>query len=408
MIIADLHAHSKYARATSKAIDIYNLEKWAKVKGLNLLGTGDFQHPEWNKHIKETLEQKDNGILVSKNGFNFILQTEISLMYSQGGKGRRVHLVMLAPNLEVADQIIEALLKKGRLDYDGRPIFGFSAIEFVEMMNEISDKIEIIPAHIWTPWFGVLGSKSGFDSIEEAFQEKAGKIHALETGISSDPAMNWRLSGLDKFQLVSFSDMHSAWPWRIGREATLFDVELSYKNILNAIRTGNGLSSTVETDPGYGIYHFDGHRKCNVVLDPKESIKNKDICPVCKKPLTIGVQHRVEVLSDREDGFKPKNAKPFLTLIPLTELIAAYLGIKMLNSKGVWDVYNKLIKFFDSEFNILMNVAEIDLGKVVGEKLAKIIIDNRHGKICVKPGYDGLYGKVDLGADNPQRSLNGF
>ncbi|MBU1245878.1 MAG: endonuclease Q family protein [Nanoarchaeota archaeon] len=408
MIIADLHIHSKYSRATSKAIDIYNLEKWAKIKGVNLLGTGDFTHPKWIKHIKETLEQKDNGILVSKNGFNFILQTEISLMYSQGGKGRRVHLTILAPNLEVADQIIEALLKKGRLDYDGRPIFGFSGIELVEMMEDIGDKIEIIPAHIWTPWFGVLGSKSGFDSIEEAFQEKARKIHAVETGISSDPAMNWRLSGLDKFQLVSFSDMHSAWPWRIGREATLFDVELSYKNILSAIRTGGGLNSTVETDPGYGIYHFDGHRNCNVVFDPKESIKHKDICPVCNKPLTIGVQHRVEVLSDREEGFKPKNAKPFLTLIPLTELIAAYLGIKMLNSKGVWEVYNKLIKFFDNEFNILMNVAEIDLGKVVNEKLAKIIIDNRHGKISIKPGYDGLYGKVDLGAANPQKNLSGF
>lgn len=823
MIIADLHIHGKYSRATSKQLDLYNLEKWAKVKGINLLGTGDFTHPKWIKHIKETLTEKD-GILTSKNGFNFILQTELSLIYTQDGKGRRIHYVILAPNVEVVEQINEALLKIGRLDYDGRPIFGFSSIELVEMMEGISDKIEIIPAHCllpdsyvhtlngmkkineiikkdnvlthkgryrkvekvhkrkysgevirvipacmklgnyftpehpiysiksyktcknvphtickpgcaylkrgckkkefekyknewnqvkdlekgdiilyprytkvkdkkfiylhdfvkdyykdeeyikprkekifvknlpvkdkidinndfcrligyylaegytvkdrvcftfseneqdyildvkdlitkvfgnfvniqirpernskgasivvhskilkqffeifyskkpykaynkyllpwfidlpfdkltnlllgwwrgdtgctssvdlcnqfkqisikmgilpsisfigsdsvnqrrikkpnliegrkitcnkdqfvfthlsffpssyclnklpefkkyssklnrrkgwidknyiylpilkinkkkykgfvynlevkqdnsylteslavhncWTPWFGLLGSKSGFDSVKECFQEKTNKIHALETGLSSNPAMNWRLSNLDKFQLVSFSDLHSFWPWRIGREATLFDVGLSYRNILNAIRTGNGLDSTIEVDPAYGKYHFDGHRSCNISFNPNESVKHKDICPVCNKPLTIGVEHRVEVLADRRVGFKPVNFKPFLTLMPLSELIASYIGVKQAGSKTVWNIYDKLIKFFESELNILLYVNEADLRKVVDDRLALIIMENRKGKLVVKPGYDGVYGELDLKARNPQKNLSGF
>ena len=405
MIISDLHVHSRFSRATSKAIDIPNLEKWARIKGLDLLGTADFQHPLWSKEL-DVLEERE-GILYTKTNFPFIWQTEISLMYSQGGKGRRIHHVILAPNKDVVKQITSFLGSKGRLDYDGRPIFGFTSIELVDAMLDISKDIEIIPAHVWTPWFGLLGSKSGFDTAEECFEDRTKYIHALETGLSSDPGMNWRLSALDKFQLVSFSDLHSFWPWRIGREATAFDCDLSYQNILKAIRTGEGLSSTIEVDPNYGKYHFDGHRNCNVRLSPKESAKVGNICPKCGKPLTVGVMSRVDELADREEGFKPENAKPFNRLIPLSELICTAKGINGLYAKKVWEVYNKMIEFYKSEFNILLNVPFNDLKKVVDDKLAELIIRNREGKIKILPGYDGEYGELTLEKED-QQSLTGF
>jgi len=408
-LIADFHIHSKYARACSKDITFENLEKWARIKGLNVIGTGDFQHPKWILDIKEKLKEDENGILWSKTNFPFVLQTEISLMYTQDGKGRRVHFVILAPNLEVADQIIEALGKKGRMDYDGRPIFGFSAIELVEMMMGINKDIEIIPAHAWTPWFGILGSKSGFNSIEECFKEKSKFIHAIETGMSSDPEMNWRVSSLDKYSLVSFADIHSFWPWRLGREATIFDCELKFKEIINAIR--NKKLETIETYPEYGKYHFDGHRNCGVSFDPKDANKINKICPKCKKLLTIGVQNRVDELADREEGYIPEDAKPFTKLIPLTELIAIVYDIKQLSSKNVWAIYNKMIDNFNSEFNILLNVPYNNLIKVVDERLANVIIKNKEGKLKIEPGYDGVYGKVLLN-DNErivkQKSLSEF
>ncbi|MBI2671003.1 DNA helicase UvrD, partial [Candidatus Woesearchaeota archaeon] len=321
-IITDFQIHSRFARATSKDITIENLEKWARIKGLNLLGTGDFQHPKWFDEINENLEEDSNGILWSKTKFPFFWQTEISLMYTQDGKGRRIHHLILAPNKDIAGQIIEALGRKGRLDYDGRPIFGFSSIELVDMMMSISKEIEIIPAHVWTPYFGLFGSITGFDSVEECFKEKSKYIHAIETGMSSTPDMNWMISSLDKYALVSNSDMHSHWPWRLGREANIFDIKLSYKNIINAIRTRKGFIETIETDPNYGKYHYDGHRNCNFSCSPEESRKLKNICPVCNKPLTIGVLNRVEQLADREYGFMPKDAVLFKKIIPLSELIA--------------------------------------------------------------------------------------
>ena len=396
MIFADLHMHSKYSRATSKDLDIPNLEKWGKIKGLNLIGTGDFTHPVWIENLKRDLVEGENGILRSKGGMNFLLQTEINLMYTQGGKGRRVHHLILAPNFNVVDQIREALGKKGRLDYDGRPIFGFSSIELVDMMREISEDIEIIPAHVWTPWFGLLGSKSGFDSVEECFEDRTKYIHALETGLSSDPAMNWRLSSLDKYTLISNSDSHSFWPWRIGREANVFDFELSYKNILNAIRTKQGLIETIEVDPGYGKYHFDGHRNCDVCFNPKETVKNKGICPKCGRPLTIGVLSRVEELADRPEGFKLDGAIPFKRLMPLAELIAKQIGIKQLYSKSVFSKYMGVVNSFESEFNVLLNESEKSLSEFLDKKLVDVIIKNREGKILVKPGYDGVYGEPKL------------
>ncbi len=394
-MIVDLHIHSRYSQACSKYIDFENLEKWARVKGIDVLGTGDFQHPLWRKDI-DALEEDEHGILRTKNGFPFIWQTEISLIYTQGGKGRRVHHVILAPNRDVADQITESLGKKGRLDYDGRPIFGFSSIELVDMMSGISKDVEIIPAHVWTPWFAIFGSKSGFNSIEECFKEKAKYIHAIETGMSSDPAMNWRLSKLDNINLVSFSDSHSFWPWRLGREATIIDTELKYKEIINAIRTGKGLKGTIETVPDYGRYHLDGHRSCNVVFDPKESKKYNGICPVCKKPLTIGVLNRVEELADRPEGFKPEGKPEFKKLIPLTELIAKVINIKQLASKKIWNTYNDLIEKFGSEFNILLNVEKKELEEKIGKRLADVIIKNREDKLKIKAGYDGVYGEVIL------------
>jgi len=288
MIFADLHIHSRYSRATSKNLSIKNLEKWARIKGLNLLGTGDFTHPEWLKELKNELKE-DEGILKTESGFNFILQTEISLMYSQDGKGRRIHLLILAPSFEIIDQINSYLGKKGRVDYDGRPIFNIPCYELVENLMSISKDIEIIPAHCWTPYFGIFGSITGFGSMDDAFKDKVKYIHAFETGLSSDPEMNWRLSALDKFSILSFSDSHSFWPWRLGREATVFDLKkISYKDLIYSIRNKK-IEFTIETNPAYGKYHFDGHRLCNYSCSPEESIKNNNICPVCKKPLTIGV-----------------------------------------------------------------------------------------------------------------------
>lgn len=401
--ITDLHIHSRFSRATSKALTIPNLEKWAKIKGVNILGTGDFTHPEWIKELKQQLTDDGGGILKTKTGFPFILQTEISLMYSQGGKGRRIHILILAPNLDVVSQITGYFGKKGRLDYDGRPIFGINVIEVVEALKSISKDIEIIPAHIWTPWFGLLGSKSGFDSYEEAFQDQVKHIYALETGISSDPAMNWRLSKLDKYTILSFSDLHSFWPWRMGREATLFDFkELTYKNLIKAIRTKQGHLGTLEVNPAYGRYHFDGHRLCKFSCSPKESIEKNNICPVCHKPLTIGVEHRVEELADRPEGYKPKDAMFFKTLLPLHEILSKLLASGMATQK-TWREYNSLIKEFDNEYNILLNVPEIELKKITTDKIAQTILKNREAKLKVKAGFDGEYGEVILETDKQEK-----
>lgn len=391
-IISDLHIHSKYSRATSPDLNIENLEKWAKIKGINLLGTGDFTHPKWFKELKDNLIESD-GILKTKNGFNFIPQTEISLIYTDG-RGRRVHLIVLAPNLEIVQQITDYLGKKGRLDYDGRPIFKIPCPEFAEEMMKISEDIEIIPAHAWTPWFGVFGSATGFDSIEEAFKDQAKNIHSFETGMSSDPAMNWRLSRLDKYSIVSFSDCHSFWPWRIGREATAFELkEVTYKNIIDSIRT-NKILFTIETSPSYGKYHFDGHRLCNFSCSPEETKeKYKGICPVCKKPLVIGVMNRVEELADKDrpDGFARKNSRPFKSILPLHEILASALGVSM-TTKKVWEIYNNLIAKFGNEYEILLNADIKEIAKLTDERIANYILRNREGKIQVKPGYDGEYG----------------
>jgi uncharacterized protein (TIGR00375 family) len=394
-IIADLQIHSRFARATSKDITLDKLEEYAKIKGVNLLGTGDFQHPKWNKEIKEKLKEDDKGILWSARGFPFIWQTEVSLMFSQGGKRRAIHLLIFAPNTEIADKIISYLGSKGRLDYDGRPIFGITGELLVKELKEISEKIEIIPAHCMTPWFGLYGSDSGFDSLEECFGEQAKNIHAIESGMSADPAMLWRFK--ESVNVVSFSDAHSFWPWRIGRECTIFELdELSYDNIMKAIITGHGLKGTIETPPEYGKYHYDGHRNCNFSCSPEETEKLNGICPNCGKKLTIGVDSRVEQIAKESKGFIPKNPKPYYKLIPLHELIAFAYKTTMA-SKKAWTIYNELISKFENEFNILLNVKKEDLIKEkINETLIELILLGREGKLKVKPGYDGVYGEVVL------------
>ena len=401
-IISDLHIHSSYSRACSKDLNFENLEKYARIKGIGLLGTGDFTHPKWIQEIKSKLKEDENRILRTSSGFPFVLQTELSLAYTQGGKGRRIHYILMAPSLDIVSQITEFLLKKGRVDYDGRPIFGFGSIELVEKMNEISNYIEVIPAHAWTSWFGIFGSESGFDSIKECFGDKARYIHAIETGMSSDPAMNWRIKDLDNVTLVSNSDCHSYWPWRMGREANVFEMkELNYKNVLAAIREQKGFIQTVETPPSYGKYHFDGHRLCGVVMSPQESAEHKNICPKCGKKMTIGVLNRVEQLAepDRPEGFIPKGRIPFKSLIPLSEIIAELNGVPVASRK-TWQIYNALIERFGNEYNVLLETAEDELQKVVDEKLTAAIMKNREGKIKVMPGYDGEYGKPVLNGNS--------
>jgi len=384
-VTADLHLHSRYSRACSKSITLPTLEKYARLKGLTLLGTGDFQHPKWLPELKQNLTDNGKGILMTKTNFPFALQTELSLIYSQDGKGRRVHNVVLAPNFEVADQIVEYLGKKGRLDYDGRPIFNIPCPDFVEDLKKISKEIEIIPAHAWTPWFSVFGSMSGFNSLQECFKDQTKHIHAIETGLSSDPGMNGRLSQLDNVALISSSDSHSAYPWRIGREATVFDMkELSFAELIKAIKENN-IVETIEFYPEEGKYHYDGHRSCGTCLSPKESLAMKKICPGCKKQMTIGVASRVEELADRE---KPANAKPYRNLIPLSEIISHIIG-SPIASKKVWEQYFKLTSAFGNELSVISAKAT-EIAKHVDQKIANAI--EQASKAKWKPGYDGVYG----------------
>ncbi|MBW2994396.1 endonuclease Q family protein [Candidatus Woesearchaeota archaeon] len=403
-IISDLHIHSRYSRACSKQISIANLEKYAKIKGVNMMGTGDFQHPEWQKELKKELSDDGSGIAKTKNGFPFVYSTEVSLIYTDG-RGRRIHLVALAPDMATVEQITDELGKRGRLDYDGRPIFKIPCPEFVEMMRGINKDIEVIPAHVWTPWFGLFGSMSGFDSINEAFKDQAKHIHAIETGLSSDPPMNWRMSQLENRQILSFSDLHSYWPWRIGREATIFDLKkLTYTDLLKAVRTGKGVVETLEFFPEEGKYHYDGHRNCNVCISPQEAIKLKNICPVCKKPLTIGVLHRVDELADKPEGHKPKTAKPFRHMIPVSELISAGVGTGV-NTQKVWKVYNDLIAEFGNEMKIALDASEDKLKKIASEKVVDLIMRNRGQKIEFQPGYDGEYGRPIFDATKKQKPI---
>ena len=401
-MISDLHIHSRFSRACSSAINFENLVKWARIKGLHLLGTGDFTHPKWVEEIKEKLKSNGKGFYYHQD-FPFVISGEISLIYTDKGKGRRIHLVILVPSIEIAEKINSYLDAKGRRDYDGRPVFKISGGEFVEEMMKISTEIEIIPAHIWTPWFGLFGSMSGFDSLKECFGKQIENIHSIETGMSSDPEMNWRIKELEGKSIVSFSDAHSFWPFRLGREATIFRRCDSYFELIKQIRE-NDFIATIETDPAYGKYHWDGHRNCNFSSGPEKTKELNGICPVCKKPLTRGVEYRVEEIENPESNYL--NKKRFYKILPLHEIIALSTGNSNMQSKKVWKIYDNLIKEFGNELEISLNVS-LDklLEKNIEDKLARLIIKNRFGKIKVKPGYDGEYGVAQLGEIENQGKL---
>lgn len=393
--LADFHLHSKYSRATSKDLDIDHLSFWARKKGVGLLGTGDFTHPLWLKELKSKLKPVAEGIFSHKNT-HFILTCEISNIYSKNGKTYRIHSVLLAPSFKTVEKLNKALTARGmNLKSDGRPILGMDVKETFKIALDIDEKCFLIPAHIWTPWFSLFGSKSGFDKIEDCFEELTDKIHALETGLSSDPAMNWRLSALDRFTLVSNSDAHS--PQKIGRECNMFNCRLSYDDIIDTLekKDKKRLLYTVEFYPEEGKYHYDGHALCHVSFSPAESKRHNNICPECKKPLVLGVMHRIDELADRPQGYKPKDFIPYRNLVPLDEIIADAKGMGK-TSQAVQREYESIINQFDTEFNVLAQVKEADLKKVLSPQIAQGILRARAGQISILPGYDGEYGKIAI------------
>jgi len=428
--IADLHIHSKYSRATSKDTNIENLNKWAHIKGVHILATGDFTHPLWLKELKENLEPAENGLYKLKNqkskiknqnkfllngNYNhvfetrFLLTTEISSIYSKNGKTRKVHNLVFVPSFEVAEKINTHLGWLGNLKSDGRPILGLDCKELAKIVFNISPEAMIIPAHAWTPWFSIFGSFSGFDSIEECFEEYAKEIFAIETGLSSDPEMNWRVSKLDRITLISNSDAHS--PSKIGREANIFEGEdINYALIKDAIKQGAyaddnlklRLIKTIEFFPEEGKYHFDGHRNCDVCLEPEESLKYNNLCPRCGKPLTIGVMNRVCQLADRKKGEKPEKTIPFERMIPLEEIIADVLNMGV-GTKAVSEYYRNLIRAIGNEFKVLLSAPKAEITALSTPDIAEGIERVRQGMVHIQPGYDGEFGKISIFGENEER-----
>ena len=392
--IADFHIHSKYSRATSKDMDVAHIAEWAKRKGITLMGSGDFTHHLWLEELKSNFEDLGNGLFKCKDVY-FILTTEVSSIYSKKGRTYRIHNMILSPSFKTTDRINTALSRRGNLASDGRPILGLDAQELARMVFDIDENCMIVPGHIWTPWFSLFGSMSGFDRIQDCFEDQTSRIFALETGLSSDPAMNWRLSALDKFTLVSNSDSHS--PSKIGREANVFDCELSYKAIREVLKTKDRkrFLYTIEFFPEEGKYHFDGHRLCGVRFEPAQTREHKGVCPKCGKSLTVGVMNRVEQLADRPPGYRPSNAIPFRNLIPLQEIIAESKGVAPA-SVAVERDYLGCIAKFGTEFDILLKATPEELIKGLSRKVADGISRMRQGKISCKPGFDGEYGEISV------------
>lgn len=399
-ILADLHVHSKYAMATSPRSDLDSFSEWAKYKGIDLLATGDFCHPLWFKELKEKLKETESGSgIYSYKNTNYILQNEVSTIYYKNGKCKKIHHIIYAPSLEIVEQIIDVLKSKGDLKADGRPIFSISSPELVEIIMNISKDNEVASAHCWTPWFGVFGSKGGFDSLEDCYEDQTKHIHALETGLSADPPMFWRISALDKYNLISNSDCHS--PEKLGRELNELELtNLSYNNVLQALRTknrDNKILKTYEFYPEEGKYHIDGHRNCGISLNPQESKKYNNICPVCRKPLTLGVLHRVDDLADRQIGNKPNTAVPFQHLVPLREIISKVLN-KGVNTKGVEEEYFRFVNYFGNEFKVLTASKE-DLDLAGKSEISEAIWKAQNENLTLIPGYDGVFGKIEFRED---------
>ena len=415
--IADFHVHSKYSRATSPEMSPEGLWRWAQLKGIKVIGTGDFTHPQWIEELRKKLEPAAEGLFSLKKKYRagpvpdscktdifFILSAEISCIYRKNDKTRKVHCLLIAPAFEDALRINRRLSKIGNLSADGRPILGLDAKELLKIIIEEAPDAMLIPAHIWTPHFSVFGAISGFDSLEECFDELASHIQALETGLSSDPAMNWRLSSLDKITLISNSDAHS--PRKLGREANILETEISYASITSALKTGQGFAGTIEFYPEEGKYHADGHRVCGVCLSPEETIRYNYICPVCGRKVTIGVLHRVTKLADRKDGYRPEGAPPYRSIIPLDEIIAETMKMGV-NSKAVEKVYSKLLEDLGNEFGILLEAPVEDIELSGFPQVAGAISRMRENKIHIAPGYDGEFGKIKIFEELKRKEVKG-
>ena len=422
--LADLHIHSRFSRATSKELDFRLLAAWSRVKGLDVLGTGDFTHPEWMAEIGEQLEPEDNGLFRLRDdrrlerrlpwleGYalpgrtRFMLVTEISSIYKAGGKVRKIHNLVFMPTLDAARSFTARLEKVGNLASDGRPILGLPARDLLEMVLQTDPSAFLVPAHVWTPWFSLFGSKSGFDTVEECFGDLSSEIFAMETGLSSDPAMNRMLSALDRYRMISNSDAHSG--ENLGREANIFSGPPSYAGILGALRgeaLGHKFQGTVEFFPEEGKYHLDGHRKCNVVMEPHETRARGGLCPVCGKPLTVGVLNRVMELADREQPVQPPNQPGFMSLVPLPEIISEILGVGP-KTKKTRAFYARCIARFGSEMDILRLTPPEDLAKV-SPVLAEAVTRMRRGEVVRRPGFDGEYGVISVFSPREQREIRG-
>jgi uncharacterized protein (TIGR00375 family) len=412
-VIADLHIHSRFSRATSEKMTVAEITRFARIKGLQIVGTGDFTHPRWLDELKHELrETPDSNLFKPVNEtastVNYMVTGEVATIFPFEGDIKKIHHVILTPSFETASQINDRLASRGNLASDGRPIIDMTAPQLVEEIMQVSKQNVVIPAHAWTPWFSLFGAFSGFDRIEDCYQDMTMHIPALETGLSSDPPMNWRLSSLDKFALVSNSDSHSHWPWRIGREANVFDLEkLTYDEVVDAIRKKDPkrFKYTIETDPAYGKYHWTGHRNCKVSFSPQEALKFGNRCPVCRRNLTKGVEQRVEELADRPAGFKPDNAIGFVHLLPLSEIITTVLGASYPSVHKVWEIYNTLVVRFGDEYTVLINAPFEAISQTVDPQIAEAIVRVREEKVKVVPGYDGVYGQLVL-SEAQEKSLD--
>lgn len=412
--VADLHIHSRYAGACSGQLTIPNLSKWAKFKGIDLLGTGDALHPLWQAELKRDLKELGNGLYEHQEK-KFIISTEVSCIYSEGGLTRRIHLIVLFPSLDSALKLSEVLNKKGaKLASDGRPILGMSSKQICDLVFGVDPKCIIIPAHIWTPWYSLYGSNSGFNSIKVCFGEFTEKIYAVETGLSSEPAMNWRIPELDNISIVSFSDLHSL-P-RLGREVTIIGGILSFADLTNSLKNQNIIGS-IEFFPEEGKYHFSGHRNCNIVYDPLQLKEKGEICPVCKRKLTIGVMQRVEELAKRsnedlrltiKDGVTKSETFPvragFRMLVQLEEIIAESLGVAVKTQK-VQAIYEKLVISLDPELKLLTKTSLDLISMTAGEKIAEGIKRVRERNLKIEPGYDNTYGVVKIFDETDKQDL---
>ncbi|MCL5786932.1 MAG: endonuclease Q family protein [Candidatus Marsarchaeota archaeon] len=404
--ITDLHIHSRYAAACSDKLTIENIERAAEEKGINIIGTGDFTHPKWMEELKSSLKEGSEGMYHANNErINFVLSSEVCTISNPEGKGaKKVHTCIIAPSITDAESINSSLSKHGNLGIDGRPVLMISAEELANEIKEACPEAILFPAHIWTPWFGALGAMSGFNSMEDAYGSAAKHISGYETGLSSDPPMNWRVSKLDRYAMLSNSDAHSL-P-KLAREATVFDLkEPSYKELANAITSNKNIRMTVEFYPEEGKYHFDGHRNCKVSLSPEQSKRYNGICPVCRRKLTIGVMHRVDELADREEGYVPKNAPSYVHAVPLIEIISQVTG-KGQGTAQVTGAYSKMITKFGNEMNALINAKPEDL-EAADREVGKAIERVREERIKVTPGYDGVFGIVELFKDAVQQKANG-